>query len=277
MRNRVVVLSENTANSSSGLDAEHGLSIYIEANNIKYLVDCGQSDIFLKNAIKLDIEICEVDYLIITHAHCDHGGGIEHFIKNNSKAKIYIHSESKYLKTYSKKRNYKEIGLTNLDNYTDRITYIDKDIIGEDFQIVSIKKCKHPTPRGNNALFVHDKNGYVLDNFEHEIVLSISIGDRNIVVSGCCHKGILNYIDHFNNKMKKVDLIVGGFHLLSPNKNFKVENEDELAQIGEQMLKYNEKAQYYTGHCTSKYAFDNLQKKLRGNIFRIETGTTIEL
>ena len=55
------------------LESEHGLSLYIEANGQKILFDLGASDLFLKNAEKLEINLCEVDTVIISHGHYDHG------------------------------------------------------------------------------------------------------------------------------------------------------------------------------------------------------------
>jgi len=58
----IKTLVENTA-LSKNFGSEHGLSLYIEANSHKILFDVGASELFLENAKKLNVDICEVDYL----------------------------------------------------------------------------------------------------------------------------------------------------------------------------------------------------------------------
>ena len=82
-------LTDNIAYKESFL-SEHGLSIYFEVNNKKILFDTGATDVFIKNSKQLKVELKDVDFLIISHGHYDHGGGLEEFLNINSKAKIYI-------------------------------------------------------------------------------------------------------------------------------------------------------------------------------------------
>ena len=58
----IKVLIENTS-ISKDFGSEHGLSLYIEAKGKKILFDLGASDLFLKNAEKLNINISDIDYL----------------------------------------------------------------------------------------------------------------------------------------------------------------------------------------------------------------------
>ena len=60
----------------NGCLAEHGLSVYLETGKHKLLVDTGATDAFLRNAEFLGIDLKEVDILILSHGHYDHGGGI---------------------------------------------------------------------------------------------------------------------------------------------------------------------------------------------------------
>ncbi len=62
----IKTLVENTA-LSKNFGSKHGLSLYIEANSRKILFDVGASGLFLENAKKLNVDISEVDYLIISH------------------------------------------------------------------------------------------------------------------------------------------------------------------------------------------------------------------
>ena len=65
---RIVTLMENTTKSES-LRAEHGLSLYIETGNHKILFDTGQSDMFVRNASKLGIDLKDVDICVLSHGH----------------------------------------------------------------------------------------------------------------------------------------------------------------------------------------------------------------
>lgn len=70
---------------------EHGVSLYIELDcGLKVLFDTGQSDLFARNAAKLGIDLSTVDLAVISHGHYDHGGGLEEFLRINTKAPVYI-------------------------------------------------------------------------------------------------------------------------------------------------------------------------------------------
>jgi 7,8-dihydropterin-6-yl-methyl-4-(beta-D-ribofuranosyl)aminobenzene 5'-phosphate synthase len=69
----IKTLVENTA-ISKDFGSEHGLSLYIETKKHKILFDVGASGLFLQNAKRLGVNIVDVDFLVISHGHCDHGG-----------------------------------------------------------------------------------------------------------------------------------------------------------------------------------------------------------
>ena len=63
----IKVLVENTA-ISTDFGTEHGLSLYIEkTKRDKILFDVGASTLFLKNAKKLNVNVADVDFLVISH------------------------------------------------------------------------------------------------------------------------------------------------------------------------------------------------------------------
>ena len=83
----IKTLVENTS-ISKDFGNEHGLSLYIETNALKILFDVGASKLFLKSAEKLGVNITDVDFLVISHGHYDHGGGLKNFFKENTKAEV---------------------------------------------------------------------------------------------------------------------------------------------------------------------------------------------
>ena len=66
------------------LYAEHGLSIYIETEKHKLLVDTGQSEKTWENAKAKGVDISLVDTVILSHGHYDHSGGLLKFASVNS-------------------------------------------------------------------------------------------------------------------------------------------------------------------------------------------------
>jgi len=127
---KIITLVENLV-YSTGLSAEHGLSFYIDTGFHKIIFDTGQSDIFLKNAEKLSIDINDVDYVVISHGHYDHTGGLYHFLNNNSKSKIIAKKEI-FVPKYS--RNSKYIGTEYKQELIEnRIEYVDNVMQLDDF------------------------------------------------------------------------------------------------------------------------------------------------
>ena len=65
------VLSDNRS-SDSHLSTEHGLSILLETEQHKILLDTGASDVFIQNAELLGVNLSDVDYVFISHGHSEH-------------------------------------------------------------------------------------------------------------------------------------------------------------------------------------------------------------
>ena len=86
---KIVTLVENSCGNENCI-AEHGLSIYIETDNHKLLLDTGQTDAVVKNAKVLGIDLTAVDTVILSHGHYDHSGGILPFSKLNRTAPLIM-------------------------------------------------------------------------------------------------------------------------------------------------------------------------------------------
>jgi 7,8-dihydropterin-6-yl-methyl-4-(beta-D-ribofuranosyl)aminobenzene 5'-phosphate synthase len=75
----IMILVDNQA-GRTGLLSEHGLSLWIEADNRRILFDTGQSDMLVRNAEGLGIDLRTADTLVLSHGHYDHTGGVARFL-----------------------------------------------------------------------------------------------------------------------------------------------------------------------------------------------------
>ncbi len=74
MEIRITTLSENTANH--GFLAEWGLSILVEVDGTRILMDTGWGFSAVYNAQLLGIDLDTIDSIVLSHGHRDHTGGL---------------------------------------------------------------------------------------------------------------------------------------------------------------------------------------------------------
>ena len=275
----IKTLAENTAASDS-FGSEHGLSLYIEAEKYKLLFDVGASGLFYDNASKLGVDIDDIDYLIISHGHYDHGGGLKTFLGKNSKAEVFIHHLA-FGKHYAKHSEGESefIGLDEeLIGHRQLVFTSDRFFIGRGIQLFSNVVQSEPGPASNSGLFSEQDGEMVKDSFAHEQNLIIEEGDQAILVTGCAHNGIINIIKHFYSlKASMPDCVIGGFHLSgrSSGANRKSEEMSTVDKIGKYLLGTNTK--YYTGHCTGLEAYNRLKAIMGDNIEYLAAGSEITI
>jgi 7,8-dihydropterin-6-yl-methyl-4-(beta-D-ribofuranosyl)aminobenzene 5'-phosphate synthase len=83
MNIKVCTLSENTA--LHGYIAEYGLSLFIEADGKRILFDTGLSFSAYHNAQLMGIDLTEVDYIVLSHGHPDHTGGLAEMLRRTGR------------------------------------------------------------------------------------------------------------------------------------------------------------------------------------------------
>ncbi len=280
---RVTALIENTGlENRQDLSVEHGLSLHVCHNNKQILFDTGATGAFNHNAEKLGIDIQEVDMVVISHHHGDHGGGLAHFLEANQKATIYIREDGgrEYFRVADSIR--KSIGLDKglFQRHSDRFVFVDRfsEISPDVFVLTEVGK-PYPLPKGNRYLFTQKDGAYALDDFEHELVLVIRERQSLVVFTGCSHSGILNMIDVVVKRFPRVPIkaVFGGFHLIILRRmNTMAESRSEVRGIGKEMLKYPI-TKVYTGHCTGMKAYQVLKEVLGEKLEYFATGNSIEI
>lgn len=271
----IKTLVENTSISKDFCN-EHGLSLYIETKKHKILFDVGSSQLFLQNAKKLDVNIADVDFLVISHGHYDHGGGLNTFLTENSKAEVFLHRLA-FEKYYAIRPNNKfdYIGLNeNLKENKQIVLTSDRFFITDGIQAFSNIVQRESRPKSNNGLLTEYKGQTVDDTFAHEQNLVIEEDGKNLLITGGAHNGIVNILEHFYSfKGRMPNYVIGGFHLSSRSGGN--EDADTIDRIGKYLM--GTKAKFYTCHCTGIEPYKRLKATMGDRIDYLSAGSEIKI
>ena len=262
--NMWTVLSDNRSKDSSLL-TEHGLSILLQTEQHKILLDTGASDVFISNAERMGIDLSDVDYVFISHGHSDHAGGMRFFMELNQRAKVIVSPMAMSGKFFSKRGYLHSITSEWPKIDEDRLLLIDQtcEVTNGIHAIAHIPQI-HPIPKGNQHLYVQDANGnYANDDFSHELVLYTN----GFLFTGCAHCGLENML---NACPWPVQTVVGGFHLLDGH-----ETEDELTALAQRLKANYPETKFYTSHCTGDKVFEVMQGVLGEQLQYFRCGTEI--
>ena len=244
------VLVDNFSAPDSGVVAEHGLSFFFTYDNKKFLLDVGASSLFAENACRLGVDVSDVDYLILSHAHSDHTGGLSAFLSMNNKAVVYLSSSAVGKRFYSTRRGaLRDISIDGglLQTYKERFVCVDENVnITSGVSLLCNVPLSYPLPKANKTLLADGE----CDDFSHEMSVCISDGGAMKVLSPCTHCGLMNVMNALHGR--NVTHFVGGLHLLDSDEHHSYESEQELNLLAHRASSLGLKL--FTGHCTGSAA-----------------------
>ena len=256
------ILSDNRTQNPL-LQTEHGLSILLETDKHRILLDTGASDIFIRNAEVMGIDLSMVDYVFISHGHSDHAGGLKHLMEINDIAHVIVSPDAMNGKFFSKRGNLHSITAEWPKIEDDRLILTDQTCaIAEDIHVIAHIPQNNLMPKGNVNLYVQKTDGdYIHDDFRHELALYVD----GLLFTGCAHSGLENILTACP---WPVHSVVGGFHLLDGQ-----ETEDELAALAQRLQAKYPNTQFYTSHCTGNKVFTILKDVMGNHLHAFSCGT----
>jgi len=257
------VLVDNRTEDPS-LETEHGLSVLLETDSHRILLDTGANDLLIRNAEKLGADLTNVDYVFISHGHNDHAGGLCYFMEINTTAQIVVSPDAIAGRFFSSRGGLHGITTAWPAIPATRLRMVEKSgLIADDIYVMARIPQAHPMPKGNGNLYAETAGGdLVHDVFRHELALYID----GLLFTGCAHSGLENILAACPYPVNEV---VGGFHLLDG-----YESVSELTALANRLSHDYPQTQFHTSHCTGDGAYATLKSIMGPHMHAFSCGTT---
>lgn len=213
----ITVLVDNNTYIDAYYLGEPAVSYYVEADGKRILFDTGYSDVLLQNAQKLEIDLSRLDYIVLSHGHNDHTGGLRYLAQHLDlqKVKLIAHPHC----FLPKKAEGMDIGAPYSEMEMGK--RIDLQMVKEPVDITEhcgfLGEIERITDFEGGTIGEQLRNGsWEQDNMLDDSAMFLRTKEGIFIITGCSHSGICNIISYAKKIAgdNRIAGILGGFHLL---------------------------------------------------------------
>ena len=256
----------------SAMQKDWGYAALIEYGGKRILFDTGNNgDILAQNAKAKGIDLSKLDFVVMSHRHGDHMGGLAYLLSVNPKVKIFAPKEGfgVYGGDLPSAFYRKDTSLAPEQRYYDgvppEVMRFGAAWPAANFQLVD--KNVEIAPGIHLIALVSDKPGTLE---LRELSLALNTPDGMVVVVACSHPGIDKIVDAAAKINPRIHLVAGGFHLVASK-------DEEIEKIVSGLLDTYKVAYVAPGHCTGEPTFAALRKAFGVRYLYAGLGTTLAL
>lgn len=270
---KITTLIENSPGEHHALKTEHGISFFIEKDGHNILFDTGQTGTFIENAEQLRKNLTSLEYVVLSHGHYDHSGGLRSLTQLTADFELIV-GEGFFEEKYGYRNNsYEYLGNnfdeTFLQNQGIAYRYADQpltELIPGVFVVTQFPR-KYPDEVINQRFKVMHNGSLQDDPFTDEVLVAVDTAEGLIVLLGCSHPGMKNMLDAVSNLIQRpIYAILGGTHL--------VESNDTSLGKSLNYLKNNDLKVIGVSHCTGQIAMDQLAAS-NSHYYHNRTGSSL--
>jgi 7,8-dihydropterin-6-yl-methyl-4-(beta-D-ribofuranosyl)aminobenzene 5'-phosphate synthase len=256
----------------SAMQKDWGYAALVEYGGKRILFDTGNNgDLLAQNAKVKGIDLSKLDFVVMSHRHGDHMGGLAYLLSLNPNVKIYAPKEGfgVYGSDLPGAFYRKDASLAPEQRYYDgappEVMRFGAAWPGAKFQLVD--KNVEIAPGIHLIALVSDKPGTLE---LRELSLALDTPDGMVIVVGCSHPGIDRIVDAAAKINPRIHLVAGGFHLVASK-------DEEIEKIVSGLLATYRVAYVAPGHCTGEPTFAALRKAFGARYLYAGLGTTLPL
>jgi 7,8-dihydropterin-6-yl-methyl-4-(beta-D-ribofuranosyl)aminobenzene 5'-phosphate synthase len=254
------------------MQKDWGYTAFIEFGGKRILFDTGNNAQTLeRNAKARATDLSRLDFVVMSHRHGDHMGGMSYLLARNPNVRIYAPKEgfgvygSDLPSTFYRK----DPALAPEECYYGG-TPPEKMVFGSAWpqaNITLVDKTTAIEPGIHLIALVSDKPGTLE---LRELSLALDTPDGMVIVVGCSHPGIDNIVKAAAAINPNIKFIAGGFHLV-------VAKDPEIDAIVTTLRDTYNVGYVAPGHCTGEPTFAALKRAFGDRYLYAGLGTTLAL
>jgi 7,8-dihydropterin-6-yl-methyl-4-(beta-D-ribofuranosyl)aminobenzene 5'-phosphate synthase len=254
------------------MQKDWGYAALVEYGGKRILFDTGNNpEVLERNAKAKGVDLTKLDFVVMSHRHGDHMGGLSYLLRVNPRVKIYAPKEgfgvygADLPSTFFRKDPSLPPEQRYYDGAPPEIMRFGAAWDGANFELID--KNSEIAPDIHLIALVSDKPGTLE---LHELSLAINTPEGMVIVVGCSHPGVDRIVAAAASINPRIRAIAGGFHLV-------VTSDAEIEKVVA-TLHDTYKVEYIApGHCTGEPAFTALKKAFGDHYLYAGLGTTVEL
>ena len=257
---------------NSRMQKDWGYAALVEYGGRRFLFDTGNDPkILAANAKAKGINLARLDFVVMSHRHGDHMGGLSYVLTVNPKVTIYAPKESFGIYGADLPSSFyrKDTSLPPEKRYYGGIPpeIMRFGSAWPDAHFQLIDKNTQIAPDIYLVTLVSDKPGTLE---LREISVAVNTPEGLILIVGCSHPGIDKLAESASTINAHIRFVIGGLHLV-------VTQDAEIERIVH-VLHDRFKVDFIApGHCTGEPAFAALQKTFSDHYVYAGLGTTLKL
>jgi 7,8-dihydropterin-6-yl-methyl-4-(beta-D-ribofuranosyl)aminobenzene 5'-phosphate synthase len=249
-----------------------GYAALVEINGKRILFDTGDDSATLaKNVKAKGVDLTKLDFVVLSHRHSDHMGGLSYLLSVNPKVKIYAPKEgfgifgSDLPSKFYRKDESLPVEMRYYNGAPPEIMKFGTAFPGANIQLID--KTTEVTSGITLIALVSDAPG---TKELKELSLAIDTRDGLVLVVGCSHPGIESIVAEAAKINPHIRFIAGGFHLLTAQ-------EAAIDKVSAALHDTYQVDFVAPGHCTGEPTFAALQRVFGDRYLYAGLGTILNV